>query len=132
MFTRAAWVSAVVLGAAGCGGGQAGLGGDDQDGIVGGDVAFVVTVNDTAFSPAILTAQNLANVTLTLTNGGTSDHGLKIECNGAACFPGSAEIHPLAPGASSTAKFQTPRSEGIYVVTSNGSDQVQPGQFIVK
>jgi hypothetical protein len=131
MFTKAAFLSAVVLGS-GCGAGQEGLGGDDQDGIVGGDAAFVVTVSDGSFSPAILTAQNLANITLTLTNGGTRDHGLKIECMGAACFPDSAEVRPIAPGTSSTVKFQTPRTEGIYAITSNGSAEVQPGQFIVK
>jgi len=44
---------------------------DDVDGVIGGDVAFDLTVDDDGFSPAILTAQNTAKATLTLRNAGT-------------------------------------------------------------
>jgi hypothetical protein len=35
---------------------------DDADGVVGGDFALEVTVDEGGFSPAILAAQNLAHV----------------------------------------------------------------------
>ncbi len=121
-----------VLTGSGCGS-QAGLGGDDQDGIMGGGVTFLLTVSDSSFTPTILAAQNLATVTLTLTNKGRTPHGFRLDCMGAVCFPDTAKIEPIAPDATATVVFQTPRAEGIYAMTSNGSgDGVPPGQFIVK
>lgn len=131
MHDQAITLSTLALALAACGS-QAGLGGDDRDGIVGGSNTFILTVNDSVFAPTILKTQNLANVTLTLTNAGTSPHGMRIECMTATCFPQTAHIDPLAPGASATTTFQTPRTEGIYDITSNGPVNVQSGQFIVQ
>jgi len=103
---------------------------DDQDGIMGGEVAFAVAVTDNAFAPAILKAQNLATVTLVLTNAGTVPHGFAVACMGVACFPDDAVIAPLAPGAQATAVFVTPRAEGIYVFTSDAAGP--RGQFVVQ
>jgi hypothetical protein len=117
--------------AVGCGDPE-GLGGDDQDGIVGGNYTFVVKVNDTVFSPPILKTQNLAMVTLTLTNEGSAPLGFKIGCLGAACFAESSVVEPIAPGTSKTTMFQTPQVEGIYEIGSNVPDGAQTGQFIIQ
>ena len=46
-----------------------------------------------------------------------------------ACFPASATIAPLAPGASATITFDTPTPDGlIYPFTSNEpADSAVPG-----
>lgn len=111
---------------------QASLGGSDQDGISGGDAGFAVTVTDDAFSPAILKCENLANVTLTLTNAGTRKHDFVVECMGSACFPDAASIPPLAPDASATANFVVPYTEGIYTFRSDLPGDTQTGQFILQ
>jgi hypothetical protein len=109
-----------------------GLGGDDQDGISGGNSAFAVTVDDASFAPSILKTENLATVTLTLTNKGTKPHGFAVACKPTACFPESAKIEPIAPAASATAKFETPWVEGIYVFNSSAPGDEQSGQFIIQ
>lgn len=136
----------------GCGSSDAGdacmLG--DADGVVGGAVTFELTVDDTGFSPTILTAQNSADVTLTLHNIGSKPHGFVIDClptpnvNGCpatSCFSSSASIAATAPGASAMSTFVVPRPEGIYYYHSNAAgDTPGPcmagaigcGQFIVK
>jgi hypothetical protein len=114
-----------------------GLGGGcfpDGDGINGGDYTFVLTVDDTGFSKTILATQNDAQVTLTLTNNGTTPHGFAVGCTNVApaypnlpagcpttaCFPSNAAIAPLAPGASATITFDTPTPDGlIYPFTAN-------------
>ncbi|MET0591918.1 MAG: hypothetical protein ABW133_04415, partial [Polyangiaceae bacterium] len=53
---------------------------DDADGVIGGNVAFSLTVDDEGFTPAILTAQNAAKVTLTLNNAGNKAHSFVIDC----------------------------------------------------
>jgi len=123
---------------------------DDADGVVGGSVTFDLTVDDVGFSPAILPAQNLTNVTLTLHNAGTKPHDFVIDClatpndNGCpttSCFPPAASIPTIAPGASATTMFVTPNPEGLYSFHSDlQGDAVTPctagaqgcGQFQVK
>ncbi len=123
---------------------------DDADGVVGGSVTFDLTVDDVGFSPAILPAQNMTNVTLTLYNMGTKPHDFVIDClatpndNGCpttSCFPPAASIPTVAPGASATTMFVTPNPEGLYYFHSDlQGDAVMPcaagaqgcGQFQVK
>ena len=123
---------------------------DDADGVIGGSVAFDVTVDETGFSPAILTAQNLAHATLTLHNAGGKPHSFVIDCmptpniNGCpatSCFPASTAIEPVAPGESAMTMFAVPRAEGIHYFHSDVvGDAPEPctagalgcGQFIVK
>lgn len=113
----------------------------DQDGINGGNFVFDVTVDDDAFAPRELPAENLANVKLTLTNKGTRPHDFVVECmptpndNGCpttSCFPDAAAIPPLAPDASTTRMFVTPNPEGTYTFRSNLPGDTQTGQFIVQ
>ncbi len=111
---------------------QQGLGGNDSDGVKGGDYTFQVTVDDSSFTPSILKAQNDANVTLTVTNVGTRQHDFVVDCQGSACFPDAATIPPLAPDASATVTFQTPDTEGIYDVRSDLPGDTQSGQFVVQ
>jgi hypothetical protein len=122
-------ISLIVTGACG---NQSGLGGDDQDGITGGDVTFEVTVTDDAFKPPILKTQNLANVTLTLANGGTIPHGFSIRCLGNKCFPGAAKIPPLDPSVTQTVKFRVPYAEGLFDFDANTSGKGPTGQFYVQ
>ncbi|HEX7670747.1 MAG TPA: hypothetical protein VF395_14230, partial [Polyangiaceae bacterium] len=113
----------------GCGSPQSELGGDDQDGIVGGDKTFEVRVDDDVFLPlAIWKTQNLAHVTLNLENTGTKAHGFRVHCLGAQCFPTAATIPPIDPGATATAKFQAPYAEGSYDVDDGTADGPK-GQF---
>jgi hypothetical protein len=109
----------------------------DNDGINGGDYTFDLVVTDTGFFASgpdagmkdILSTQNDAQVTLTLTNKGTTPHGFKVGCTTATapagcpttvCFPANSVIAPLAPGASTTITFDTPTPDGIiYPFTSN-------------
>jgi hypothetical protein len=111
---------------------RGGLGGSDSDGISGGDAGFALTVTDEAFSPVILKTQNLANVTLTLTNAGTKPHDLVVDCMGSACFPDAASIPPLAPDATASTHFVAPYTEGIYVFRSDLPGDTQTGQFILQ
>jgi len=124
-----------------CSGGQAGLGGDDQDGVVGGTYAFEITVDDSKFSPtAIWKTQNVADVTLSLKNEGTRSHGFRVRClavssapSGTSCFPSSTSIAPLDPGANATKKFRVPYPEGIYDVDDGtGVPSGPTGQFIIQ
>ena len=123
----------------------------DTDGLIGGCFVFDVTVNDQGFSPVILKAQNLGQVTLQLHNAGASPHDFVVDClptpNGQgcpaqSCFPAAARIPPLAPGASATTTFVTPNPEGIYNFRSDvGTDSQDEsdggvsglwGQFVVQ
>lgn len=100
---------------------------DDADGINGvngGSVTFDLNVDEiTGFSPAILPAQNVTRVTLTLHNRGMKPHDFVIDClptpndDGCpmtSCFPSSASIPTVAPGATGVAMFVTPSPEGLY------------------
>ena len=98
-------------------------------------------MSDTAFTPTILKAQNLARVTLTLRNTGTTPHSFVVACmptpndDGCpttSCFPDASTIGPLAPDASATATFVTPNPEGIYVFHSDLPGDSQTGQFVVQ
>ena len=103
----------------------------DQDGLSGGTYTFVLTVNDTAFSPAILSAQNRAKVTLTLKNTGSKPHDFAVDClhtpnsTGCpteSCFPDGGSIPAVAPGGSATTTFVSP-PDGLYVFRSDlGTD----------
>jgi hypothetical protein len=113
----------------------------DSDGIVGGNYTFDLTVDDDAFAPIILKAQNLATVTLTLTNTGTKPHDFVAMClptlndDGCpltSCFPDASVIAPLAPDASATTTFITPNPEGIYSFHSDVAGDTQTGQFVVQ
>jgi hypothetical protein len=122
----------VALAVAGCGSPNSELGGDDQDGIVGGDKTFEIRVDDDVFLPvAIWKTQNLANVTLNLKNVGTRAHGFRVHCLGAQCFPDATTISPIDPGGATTAKFQAPYREGSYEVDDDTADGPK-GQFILQ
>jgi hypothetical protein len=123
---------------------------DDADGVIGGDVAFDVTVDDERYSPSILTAQNRAKIALTLHNAGTTPHGFVIDCldtpndDGCplkSCFADSSKIAAIAPGETASATFEVPLVEGIYFYHSDVmGDSPSPcyggadgcGQFVVK
>ena len=75
-------------------------GGGDQDGIKGGSYTFVVMVDDTQFSPAILKAQNDAMVTLTLTNTGTRPHDLTVDGMPAA------DVAAVMPAAQAISRYK--------------------------
>jgi hypothetical protein len=111
---------------------QGGLGGSDSDGVWGGDAGFALQVTDDAFSPAILKTQNLANITLTLTNAGTKPHDFVVDCMGSTCFPDASSIPPVPPDASATTRFVAPYTEGIYVFRSDLPGDTQTGQFILQ
>jgi hypothetical protein len=115
-----------------CCGNQDSLGGGDQDGISGGDASFVLTVDDTAFSPKILKTENQANITLTLTNAGTRPHDFVVDCMGSACFPDASTVPPVAPDASATVQFVAPYTEGLYTFRSSLPGDTQTGQFILQ
>jgi hypothetical protein len=98
----------------------------DQDGVSGGTYTFHLKVSDSAFTPAILSAQNHAQVTLELENTGTKPHDFVVDClptpnsNGCAtesCFPDGGAIPAVAPGAHATTTFVTP-PDGLYAFRS--------------
>lgn len=115
----------------------------DNDGINGGDYTFVLTVDDTGFSKMLLSTQNDAQATVTLTNMGTKPHGFEVECTSVlpnypnepagcpttACFPAGSTIAPLAPGASQTITFDTPTPDNLIYPfkSSDPDDSVVPG-----
>jgi hypothetical protein len=123
----------------------------DNDGINGGDYTIDLVVTDTGFyassadagTKELLATQNDAQVTLTLTNNGTTPHGFSVGCTSvlpayptlpsgcptSACFPANATIAPIAPGTSTTVTFDTPTPDGIiYPFTSNAAaDSAVPG-----
>jgi hypothetical protein len=123
---------------------------DDADGVIGGDVALELTANDDGFSPAILTAQNAAKVTLTLRNAGRKPHSFVVDCLATpndrgcpmtSCFPEASSISQVAPGASAMSTFEVPKVEGIYYFHSDVAGDTDEackaglrgcGQFIVK
>jgi hypothetical protein len=114
---------------------------DDLDGVIGGEAEFVVTVDEDAFSPRILSTQNRATVTLTLTNTGSEPHGFFIEClptpndDGCpteSCFTDDARIDPIAPGESSNVVFEVPIVEGTYSIVSEPERDAPSAQFVVK
>lgn len=113
----------------------------EPDGINGGTAALAVSVSDTAFTPAILKAENLATVTLTLTNTGTKPHGFAVQCipvpavsgcPATSCFPNAATIAPIAPSAKATVTFLVPNPEGIYNFGSSAPSDTMTGQFVVQ
>jgi hypothetical protein len=113
----------------------------DADGILGTEKTFDVTVDDDAFAPAILKAQNLTEVTLTLTNDGTTPHDFVVGCLATpndtgcptkSCFPMSSAVDAVDPGESRTVRFTAPRVEGIYTFRSSVEGDTQKGQFVVQ
>lgn len=126
--TRAFALAALLvppLGPLACGD-SASLGGDDADGIKGGSYVFAVSVSDSAFTPAIVKAENLATITLTLENAGSTPHGFVVD--GIA----TSRIDPIAPGASATVSFETPNAEGILTFRSTVAADAMTGQLIVQ
>lgn len=130
----------------------------DNDGINGGSYIIDLVVDDTGFysgSPdsgavaadagmkAVITTQNDAVVTFTLTNEGTTEHGFEVECtsvlpaypdlpagcSSTACFPGNSTIAPIAPGTSTTITFDTPTPDNLlYPFKSSApGDSAVPG-----
>jgi hypothetical protein len=122
----------------------------DSDGINAGCYVFDVTVDDNGFTPVILKAQNLGQVTITLTNAGTRPHDLVFGCipvtfpgcPAQQCFPAGANLLPVQPGQSATTMFMTPNPEGIYDFRSDvaGDSELEGdggetgiwGQFVVQ
>jgi hypothetical protein len=127
----------------------------DHDGIVGGTYVVDIAVDDTGFTAIapdddsgatmknIIGTENDANISLTLTNNGTTPHGLQVGCVSVcdeypwlpagcpptACFPSDSTIAPIQPGTSATVTFVTPTPDGlIYPFFSNGpGDSSVPG-----
>jgi plastocyanin len=128
----ATWIVAAVgftawLGCSGDGGAdQSPTGDGDADGVKGGTYTFQVTVDDMAYAPTILKAENDGDVTLTLVNKGTKPHDLVVDGIPAATLP------VVAPGASATITFTTPDREGIYDFHSTQTGDGQTGQLIVQ
>jgi hypothetical protein len=123
---------ALLLAPAGCGGPSSGAcGAGDQNGMSGGTYTFDLTVDDTGFHPLVLSAENDATVTLTITNMGTRPHDFVLQClptpNGSgcpaqSCFPGEASVPSVSaidPGKTVTVTFDTPKPEGIYPFRSD-------------
>jgi hypothetical protein len=114
----------------------------DNDGITGGAYTFQLTVDDTGFSKMILNTQNDAQVTVTLTNLGSTPHGFEVECTSVtmaypdlpagcattACFPSGSTIAPLAPGATGSVTFDTPTPDNLIFPfkSSEPSDSTVP------
>lgn len=123
---------------------------NDQDGVIGGKIAVLLTVSDTGFAVGgvdsgstqrNITIQNSVDVTLTLTNVGKTPHSFVVDCiptelpagcKQKSCFPPEANIDPIDPGKSSTTKFVTPLVEGAYRYSSDvpGDDDLV-GQFVI-
>jgi FtsP/CotA-like multicopper oxidase with cupredoxin domain len=113
---------------------------EDQDGVIGGESAFVVRVYDTEFDPPTLTAQNRADVRLTLENESSGDAGFHVDClptrndEGCpqeSCFPGGATIAPIAPGESTTVEFRLPAVEGTYFYRPAPGDD-RTGELVLR
>jgi hypothetical protein len=123
---------------------------DDQDGVTGGKHTVLLTVSDADFSVGApgsgstqrnITIQNSSEVTLTLTNAGTTPHGFSVACIASelpagcpqtSCFPPEAEIESLDAGASTTVTFGVPAVEGAYPFTSEvPGDEALIGQFVL-
>jgi hypothetical protein len=120
----------------------------DQDGVTGARASMTVLLNvsdtgyavggvDSGSTEPNITVQNLTKVVLTLTNVGTAPHGMQIACiptglpagcPALSCFPDTANIAPLAPGASVTVTFVTPAVEGSYPFTDTASDSTTVGE----
>jgi hypothetical protein len=116
----------------------------DQDAVNGGYYTVPVSVSDTGFAVGgidsgsmepNISVQNLAIVTLVVTNTGTKPHDLVVQCiptglpvvcmQPTSCFDNPDDagsttpnaitlIPPLQPGASQTLVVQTPLVEGVY------------------
>jgi hypothetical protein len=123
----------------------------DNDGINGGSYTIDLIVDDTGFTADtpdggtkdIISTQNDAQVTLTLTNMGTRPHGFEVlstrvcpsyanlpaGCSPLATFPMNSTIAPIAAGTSTTVSFDTPTPDGlIYPFISQApGDSSVPG-----
>jgi hypothetical protein len=123
----------------------------DNDSINGGSYTVDLVVDDTGFTALevdagpknIISTQNDAQVTLTLTNMGTTPHGFEVEgtsvcpaypnlpagCSPIATFPAGSTIAPIDPGKSATVMFDTPTPDGLqYPFKSSApADAAVPG-----
>lgn len=123
---------------------------NDQDGVIGGKIAVLLTVSDAGFAVGgvdsgstqrNITIQNSVRVTLTLTNAGTRPHSFVVGCiptelpsgcKQRSCFPAEANIAPVDPGKSVTTEFVTPLVEGAYPFSSDvPGDDALVGQFVI-
>lgn len=123
---------------------------NDQDGVIGGKQAVLLTVSDDAFAVGgvdsgstqrNITIQNTTEVTLTLTNVGMKPHSfvvgcihteLPAGCPQKSCFPKEADIDPVDPGKSVTTQFVAPLVEGAYPYSSDvPGDDALVGQFVI-
>ena len=114
---------------------------DDADGITGEAQTLTLNVDDTGFSPKILTTQNTSKVSLTIHNAGTSPHSFVVDClptpnaDGCpqtSCFPEEAKVDPVAPGGSARIVFESPLVEGVYTFHSDVAGDEATGQFIIQ
>ena len=114
---------------------------DDADGVTEEPQVLASDVDDTEFSPKILTTQNTSRITLTITNNGTMPHSFVVDClpspnddgcPATSCFPDEAKTDPIEPGASARVVFDTPAVEGIYTFRSDVTGDAAAGQFIVQ
>jgi hypothetical protein len=109
----------------------------DADGSTGGPYTLSLTVSDDGFSKTVISTQNNASITFTLTNAGTSPHGFELECvnvtseypnlpagcPATTCFPPESTIAPLDPGDSTTVMFLAPTTDNlIYPFRSSAPD----------
>ena len=114
---------------------------DDADGVTAEPQLSALNVDDTAFSPKILTSQNSSPITLTVTNNGALAHSFVVNClptpnvdgcPATSCFPDEAKTGPIEPGGSARVVFATPTVEGIYTFRSDVAGDTATGQFIVQ
>ena len=114
---------------------------DDADGIVAEPATLTLNVDDTEFSPKILTTQNTSPVTLTVTNQGATPHSFVVDCKATpntdgcptqSCFPDGARTEQIAPGESMRIVFETPAVEGVYTFRSDVTGDTLAGQFIIQ
>jgi len=116
---------------------------DDGDGIISEPALVFLTVTDSQFEPILVATQNTSEITLELTNEGTTPHGFVVDCKPTpntdgcpmqSCFPRESKIAAVPPGQSMTIRFETPLVEGIYEFHSDVAQDTEltPGQFIIQ
>ena len=99
------------------------------------DTGFGVGAPDSGSTESNITVQNLAMVTLVMTNIGTRPHDFVVQCTCRRrtprgvrrnrAFPRRTNLPAVQPGKSATATFQTPATEGAYTFTSDEPGDTQ-------
>ena len=114
---------------------------DDADGIADEAQTLTLNVDDTEFSPKILTTQNTSKITLTFNNNGSTPHSFVVDClptpnddgcPAKSCFADEAKVDPVAPGESARIVFESPVVEGVYTFHSDVAGDEATGQFIIQ